>query len=82
MSSDNNRTVRLRCAWEISAGIIPGQPDPQLTRRVFLTSDEWDGGSVEGVDRLMAKQGEAMMLALSLQNPSRTNWVSLEWIWY
>lgn len=71
-----------RCAWEITAGVIPNIPMVRYSRRIFLTSKEWDGGSKEGVDRFLAKQGEAMMHVVSLQNPQTLNWVHLDWIWF
>lgn len=72
----------LRCIWEVTAGVVPDVPETEYTRRIMLTSKEWDGGSKEGVDRLLAKQGEAMVQALSLQNPAMLNWVRLDWVWF
>ena len=30
-----------RAAWEVTAGLIPGQAMPEYTRRWALTSSEW-----------------------------------------
>lgn len=73
-----------RAAWEVTAGVIPNMPEPEHTRRFFLSEAEWDRGNKDGkgVDRFMALQGEAMVYALSLQHPNHLNWVRLEWIWF
>lgn len=75
-----------RCAWEITAGIIPGQPLPEYTRRWVLTSSEWYGADGEpshaGVALFCAQQAAAMEYARSLANPGALNWARVEWIWF
>jgi hypothetical protein len=74
-----------RCAWEVVAGVAPGKPMPEYTKRFVLTSDEWYGEDGEltegGINRFMELQGTAMMHALGLMNPQQVNWVRLVWVW-
>lgn len=72
----------VRAAWEVTAGVVPEVPETEHTRRFLLLSKKWDGGSEAGVRELMALQGEAMVYALSLQNPQYLNWVRLDWVWF
>jgi hypothetical protein len=30
--------IRARCCWKVTAGLIPGQPMPEHTRRWVITS--------------------------------------------
>lgn len=69
-----------RCAWEVSAGIIPGQPMPELTRRWGMVSGEYE--SEKGADIFTWRMGCAMNYLLTLQYPNGYNWATLDWIWY
>jgi hypothetical protein len=83
--------TRLRCAWEVTAGIIPGTPEDSLCKRWLLTSEAWEDelrkadelGDAEGpIASDFARFGqEAFLYAQSLQDPRRTNWVKVDWIW-
>jgi len=68
-----------RCAWEVSGGVIPGQPST-ITRIWGLTSSEFEGehGSEIFAWRLM----QALVFFQALQNPSKLNWAKIEWIWF
>jgi len=72
-----------RVGVDVVAGILPGTPMEEYTRRFFITSAQWNEG--DGIDqaRLLADmngkaQGWAMYLMLQ---PDRVNWVKTEWIW-
>lgn len=69
-----------RCAWEVTAGLIPGQPMPEYTKRWVLTAYEWK--SPRGGDLLLERMGSAMAYAVSMQNPRTRNWVRLDWVWF
>jgi hypothetical protein len=75
-----------RCAWEVTAGLIPGQPMHEYTRRWGLTSTEWYGedgnGSPQGVALYNASLVAAMEYARYLMNPQGLNWVRIDWIWF
>lgn len=77
---------RLRAVVEVVAGMLPGKdPEPSLTRRIPVFSDEWAAAGGEcgtGQSVLLAeRQGQALGYAqlLMLQ---QWNWVRVDWIWY
>lgn len=61
---------------EVQAGVIPGEPMPELTRRWALTSED-----IEVDNKMADAQGAALNYAALLQNPQRVNWVRLDWVW-
>lgn len=69
-----------RCIFEVTAGILPMEPENEFTRRFALTSSEWNQG--QGWDRFIEVQEEAMAYATELQQrPNRFNFVRVDWIW-
>ena len=86
-------TGRLRCAWEVRAGVIPGKPEEERTRRWFLTSEtfhaendmpeeEFKQKFPDGKSTFMKFRDAAFDYALSLHDPQYLNWVDVSWIWY
>jgi hypothetical protein len=75
-------TVRLVACWEVSAGLIPGRPDGEFTRRWPITSPDWHqlGDDARRAAYLKASD-EAHDYAKSLEDPRRINWVRVDWIW-
>lgn len=75
-----------RCAWEVTAGLIPGKPMDEYTRRWGLISSEWYGPdgqpSLQGVAAFNAALVAAQEYARYLMNPGQLNWVRVEWIWF
>jgi hypothetical protein len=73
-----------RCAWEVRAGMIPGQPDPTLTKRWGLTSAEWDQG--KGLELFWERAAIAEAYARNLQMlcfmGRECNWTELTFIWF
>lgn len=69
---------RLRCSWEVHAGIIPGQPMPEFTRRWLLTSETFYAEEATG-ETFLRYRDEAYEYAKSLSNPAGLNWVRVEW---
>ena len=74
-----------RFAIEVVAGVLPGTPEPEFTRRWVVSSQEW--AEVEGTDKagelLANRSGQAAAYAGLLQlQPDRLNWVKTEWIWF
>lgn len=61
---------------EVTAGLIPGQPDPQHTRRWALSTEECEDGYTMS-DALGASREYAAVLA----HPSVVNWVRHDWVW-
>ena len=68
------QVVGLRSVWEVTAGVIPGQPEDSFRRRFFFTSDDPEG-------RYSEARNEAIAYATSIMDPQKLNWVSLHWIW-
>ncbi len=77
---------RARAAWEVTAGLIPGQPMAEYTRRWILTSSEWYGTdgqqSAQGAALFNAALVAAHEYARYLMNPGALNWVRVDWIWF
>jgi len=75
-----------RCAWEVTAGLIIGQPMAEYSRRWGMTSSEWygEGGqpTPQGVALYNAHLVAAQEYARYLMNPGALNWVRVEWIWF
>lgn len=74
----------VRCAVDVVAGVLPGQPEEEFTRRWFISSEDWN--SAEGPTRNnlltdLAGQASAYATFLMVQ-PERFNWVKVEWVWF
>jgi hypothetical protein len=73
-----------RCGVDVVAGVLPGQPMEELTRRWFLTSEEWHAAEGEAQVHLLTDlAGKAVAYATYLMlQPDRVNWVKTEWVWF
>jgi len=83
-------------AWEVRAGIIPGQAMPELTRRWVYTSADREKDETESqlaaersataglaYHAIFAKmRAEAVDYHLQMSNPRVMNWAELTFIWY
>lgn len=71
-----------RVLLEVTAGIIPNKPEPELTKQWAITSEEWNE---EGADQgfiLATANGRAQGYAgYLMMQPDRVNWVRTDWIW-
>jgi hypothetical protein len=76
--------IALKVSWEVVAGIVPGQIQPEHTRRWHLTSDEWYGE--KGLELLILRAAEAQAYASYLQvlcsQGRLVNWVRTDFVWY
>jgi hypothetical protein len=72
-----------RVLLEVSAGLIPQRPDPELTRQYAITSTQWHEAGAHGQFTLLAEaNGKALGYAgLLMMQPDRVNWVRTDWIW-
>ena len=79
-------TAMAKLVIEVQAGVILGEPDPELTKRWAITSEEWEAAQGQSTDEVAAllatRMGQAQGYAglLGLQ-PDRLNWVRLDWVW-
>ena len=95
MSISNKMTegTRARCCWEVTAGVIPGVPILELTRRWMITSEYWEkvnamsdiefkAACPDGKSAFATFMEEAFEYAKTVSDPSSHNWVRCEWIWF
>ena len=82
-----------RCAWEVTAGVIPRRPMPEHTKRWGITSETWEAENAMSDDEFKEKhpdgkssyakaREEAYAYAASLNDPRYLNWVRIDWIWF
>lgn len=76
--SDSDEVVvqNAKLILEVQAGVIPGEPNHDLTRRWVIGEYELDDKN-----KLVDVQGAALNYAAILQNPEFVNWVRLDWVW-
>jgi len=67
----------LKCSIVVMGGVLPGVADSKVTRTWNFTQKD-----LENPPKFIDGSGAAMNYAMHLQDPSRFNWVKLEWIWY
>lgn len=76
--------MRLRCSWEVVAGLIPGQPMHEHTRQWHLTSEKWADG--KGFELFLTLKAQADAYAAYLQilcaNGREVNWTRTDFVWY
>lgn len=69
---------------EVMAGMIPGKPDEQYTKRWGWSSVEQAKlvkGDPAAKEQYIRIAGESREYAASLENPQVLNWVRRDWIW-
>lgn len=71
----------VKMVIEVVAGVIPGTPMSEHTKRWSITSKQWDeAGDTIGI--LVSEMlGQAQGYAAYLMNPQRVNWVRCDWVW-
>jgi hypothetical protein len=85
--------TRARCAWIVTAGVIPGTAEEEHTRQWVISSetfyqedemsdDEFTKAHPDGKSTFKEYCDEAFEYARSLHNPRYLNWVRVDWIWY
>lgn len=67
--------VTAKCAWEVTAGMLPGRPDDEFTKRWFLSSED-------PMERFQEMHAEARLYADSIVDPRVLNWVRIDWVWF
>ena len=79
--------VGLKAAWEVRAGVVPGQPMAEYAKQFFYTSDDYDEDGKHAEDLayqpiFMQKMALAASYHMQMSNPRMLNWADLTFIWY
>lgn len=77
----------LKASWEVRAGIIPGQPIPEFTKRWHYTSkqhheDETINNKPTDHAVFSKMRAEALDYYLQVSMPNLNNWAELTFVWY
>lgn len=73
----------VRITIEVCAGVIPNKPEPRLTRQWHVYSNKWHGSNNKDRIKLMKTiEDAANEYAATLRDPSRFNWVRVDWIYW
>ena len=73
-----------KALFEVHAGIIPGIPMPEYTKRWCYTSDDYGKDKTVPKDEptiFSQRLQEAHDYAMGLSNPGYVNWVRVDWTW-
>lgn len=100
MQENPTTTAGLQAAKliiEVRAGVIPGTPIPEFTRRWGITSVDYatmnDKAELrkercarsrqwhEASDKWIRVHGDSREYQASLENPAMFNWVERTWLW-
>jgi hypothetical protein len=77
--------MSARVLLEVTAGLIPERPEPELTRQWAITSAEWQEAQQTESGQgflLSTRNGQAQgYAAFLMMQPDRVNWVRTDWIW-
>jgi hypothetical protein len=76
--------VSAKLLIEVQAGVIPGTPEPEFTKRWGWTSVEQENlvkGDPAAKAQYIRIAGESREYAASLEDPQRFNWVRRDWLW-
>ena len=78
--------IAMKCLWEVRAGMIPGEPMQEFTRRWSHTLAELNAPPGPGETTAFTKtMFEVYAYASELQSLSASgrvpNWVTMEYIW-
>lgn len=76
----------LKASWEVFAGILPGEPMPEYTKRWYYTSEDYQQDCKNADDgkpynQFSEKMREAIEYSKQAMNPARVNWVRVDFLW-
>lgn len=79
--------TRLKAAWEVRAGLIPGQAMPEYTKRFLYTSEDYEEDGRHAKEFayhpiFMKRMAEASSYHHQISNPQTLNWAELTFLWY
>jgi hypothetical protein len=73
-----------KALFEVSAGVVPGHPMAEFSKRWSYDSDEFeqDRQTPQHLPTIFSKRlEEAHDYARGLSNPAHLNWVRVDWVW-
>lgn len=76
--------VAAKAFFVVTAGIFSDEPMPEYSRQWGYTSQDYEADSKvrpEDITRFAARRDEAISYARDAIDPSRVNWVRLEFMW-
>ena len=76
--------MRAKLVIEVVAGLVPGTPMPEYTRRWGWSSEDQEkliADDAEAKAKYICIAGESREYAASLEDPRRINWVRRDWLW-
>lgn len=71
----------LKGQWTVTAGIIPGQVESQYTKSWLYNSDDLARDQYQNWSLWHQMKNEAHEYAKSITDPSKVNWVAVDWMW-
>ena len=74
-----------KAAWQVRAGILAGEPRPQLCKSWVYSSLDYEADQKLGpseLTRFTKLVKEASEYWSRMNNPSESNWAELTFIWY
>ena len=90
-----NTPVGIKGIWEVRAGLLPDQPEPNLTKRWVYTSEDYKADrqfiarespdtplDIRKRTKFMELREEAMNYFARMNEPRLLNWAEIEWTWY
>lgn len=83
--ADGMAYASARIGIEVTAGLIPGKPDAEFTKKWFITSDVWrrmNEGDPDARAHFIRVAGESREYAATLEDPRRLNWVRRDWVYF
>lgn len=76
--------ARAKAFFEVTAGVIPGTPMPEYSKRWSYTDEDYGKDKEVPPDQttiFSTRLQEAHDYAMGLSNPTYVNWVRVDWIW-
>lgn len=79
--------IALKASWEVHAGVIPGQPIKEFSKRWEYTSKDHEQdtnvGQGIGYHAIFSKmRAEVIDYYLQVSQPRLNNWSNLTFLWY
>lgn len=79
--------ARLNAAWEVRAGLVPGQAMPEYTKQFFYTDADYEEDGKHASEFayqpiFMQRMVQASNYHQQMSNPQTLNWAELTFIWY